>query len=116
MTRQELTERLRRSRGMSDYEHQADDREAVAALDALRAELDRCVEHLRSSVADEEARQREIDALRCLPVITMCGDCGHLGGGYPDATCTHIDAGADEPPTVEHEAPPEWCPLRGGQR
>jgi hypothetical protein len=57
----------------------------------------------------------EIDALRRLPVIAMCGDCGHLGGGYPDATCTHIDAGADEPPTVEHVSPPSWCPLRGAR-
>lgn len=120
MTRQELTERLRRSRGMSDYENQTGDREAVAALDALyaeidalRAELRRCVEHLRSSVADEEARQREIDALRRLPVIRTCGGCRWC---HPTEVCAHARAHIEQEIDGSDRTPPEWCPLRGGAK
>ena len=92
MTRQELTERLRRSRGMSDYEHQADDREAVAALDALYA---------------------EIDALRSLPVIRTCEDCSHAYPSSEHWACGHpYSPGAGDEIVRIDAAPPTDCPLR----
>lgn len=92
MTRQELTERLRRSRGMSDYENQTGDREAVAALDALYA---------------------EIDALRKLPVIRTCGECRWYSIVGHDDLCKHNGTSSR---IDSREAPPEWCPLRGGAK
>ncbi len=95
MTRQELTERLRRSRGMSDYENQTGDREAVAALDALYA---------------------EIDALRKLPVIVTCGDCRHVSTDHENPTCGHPkSAGAGDEIVSVYESPMTDCPLRGAR-
>lgn len=90
---------------------------SVAEIDALRAELDRCTEHLRSSVEDEEALVGEIDTLHRLPVIPTCGDCAHAEDDCTQAerVCTHPDA-VPQGSVWRDEAPPDWCPLRGGAR
>ena len=90
MTRQELTDRLRRSRGMSDYENQTGDREAVAALDALYA---------------------EIDALRRLSVIATCDDCRWC---HSTEVCTYERAYIEQEIDGSDKMPPEWCLLRNG--
>lgn len=69
MTRQELTERLRRSRGMSDYENQTGDREAVAALDALYAEK----QQLEAVVVELTARWQESQN-RCASILAAVED------------------------------------------
>src|SRR3972149_6038656 len=68
----------------------------------------------------------EVDALRRLPVITMCGDCTHVGAEYADTDFTGSPSGAPccmhmlrppefrvSSPIVVGNPPPDWCPLRG---
>ncbi len=58
----------------------------------------------------------EIDRLRALPVMDVCGRCDDCcqalaNGG---AACMHPKIGYRA--TVASDAPPSWCPLRGGER
>lgn len=51
---------------------------------------------------------RIADAVRALPVIATCGECGW----YLPPTCGAVDGPAryvSDPAS----APPSWCPLRG---
>lgn len=49
----------------------------------------------------------EIDRLRRLPVIAACNGCTQL---WSEKMCL-ITARDVDP----HHAPPEWCPMRGGE-
>jgi hypothetical protein len=54
----------------------------------------------------------EIDALRRLPVIAMCGDCRWC---HPTEVCTHERAHIEQEIDGSDRTPPSWCPLRGAR-
>lgn len=58
------------------------------------------------------------DAVRALPVIATCGECGHLDHylGTGPSFCAHTRAAGDERDqtyVAADDAPPSWCPWRG---
>jgi hypothetical protein len=61
----------------------------------------------------------DLDALRRLPVIAACGECGwHVDGwrkGVPALWCEQQSNAAPQKPMrpVDGAGPPDWCPLRG---
>ncbi len=68
---------------------------------------------------DREDLLAEIDRLRALPVLLTCDPCRHLDcTGDGEWFCNHDEvAPQDSDPRVRREdAPPSWCPLRGGER
>ena len=61
------------------------------------------------------------DAVRALPVIATCGECGHLAHylGTGPSFCGNPHARGNERGLTyiaADDAPPGWCPLRGGAR
>ena len=67
-----------------------------------------------------DSRRDDVRALaaevRALPVMDVCGRCDDC---YPalangGAACMHPKIGYRV--TVASDAPPSWCPLRGGER
>lgn len=82
----------------------------------------------REEIADEVAfasrgmHSRELaDAVRALPVIATCGECGRLDHylGTGPSFCAHPQASGDERGqgyVAADDAPPSWCPMRGGAR
>lgn len=56
-----------------------------------------------------------LDAVRALPVITTCGECGwrSVPRGDGPSRCENARL-PSPPPIIERDAaPPGWCPLRG---
>lgn len=62
--------------------------------------------------------ERIAAAVRALPVIATCGECGHLDHylGTGPSFCAHTRAAGDERDqtyVAADDAPPSWCPWRG---
>jgi hypothetical protein len=59
-------------------------------------------------------------ALRALPILRTCGECGWcgmIGGDVMERYCDHVEAPVNPtPPRLprvdQFAAPPSWCPLR----
>ncbi|MGL4257969.1 MAG: hypothetical protein ACRCSL_16670 [Microbacterium sp.] len=65
-----------------------------------------------------ENHRAELDRLRRLPVISTCSACAwhritHVFGDRVDY-CGHLSAHKGDVGAAS--APPDWCPLRGGER
>lgn len=70
----------------------------------------------REEIAEALASRFEgrlADAVRALPVIATCGDCGWCHKGRRDA-CMHDRAHVELEIESRLAEPPSWCPLRGG--
>jgi hypothetical protein len=55
----------------------------------------------------------EIDALRRLPVIDVCGHCKFMDTTHN--VCTHCEEGETPRPVMCLQPVPSWCPLRGAR-
>lgn len=71
----------------------------------------------REEIADEIVsanrgmHSRELaDAVRALPVIATCGECGWC---HATEVCMHQRAHAEREIDGSAMPPPSWCPLRG---
>lgn len=55
------------------------------------------------------------DAVRALPVLRTCGPCRHWRKVY-DSEAVRCEAVSPHMLIDVIDAPPSWCPLRGGER
>lgn len=93
-------------------------RDLLDEIDLLRSYFrQESLARSRTVGALAEARE-EMDRLRRLPAIATCGKCGwhRVTRVFADRLdyCGHPSARNGD--VGNGEPPPEWCPLRGGER